>query len=101
MTFTAIDNVLSGKFVGKKVDIRGWVYRKRESKDTVFIIVRDASGVIQCTVKKKSKAWKEAEKITIESSLTLSGAVKEDKRAPGDYEITTIDGYTVLRLPTM
>jgi asparaginyl-tRNA synthetase len=88
MTVTAIDKILSGEFKSKKATIRGWVYRKRESKDTIFIVVRDASGVIQCTVKKSSKAWKDAEKITIESSLTLSGTVKEDKRAPGGYEIT-------------
>jgi asparaginyl-tRNA synthetase len=88
MTITAIDKILSGEFKSKKATVRGWVYRKRESKDTIFIIVRDASGVIQCTFKKNSKAWKDAEKITIESSLTLSGTVKEDKRAPGGYEIT-------------
>jgi asparaginyl-tRNA synthetase len=88
MTITAIDKILSGEFKGKKATVRGWVYRKRESKDTIFLVVRDASGVIQCTFKKSSKAWKEAEKITIESSLILSGAVKEDKRAPGGHEIT-------------
>jgi len=87
MPYTAIENILTGRFVGKKVNIRGWVYRKRESKDTVFIIMRDASGVIQCTIKRKSKAWKPTEKVTIESSLVLSGTVKEDKRAPGGYEI--------------
>jgi asparaginyl-tRNA synthetase len=44
---------------------------------------------MQCTVKKGSKAWKDAQKITIESSLLLSGIAKEDQRAPGGYEITT------------
>jgi len=89
MPFTAINNILNGRFVGKKVNVRGWVYRKRESKDTIFLIIRDASGVIQCTVKRNSNPWKDAEKLTIESSLMLSGTVKEDKRAPGGYEITT------------
>jgi len=89
MPFTAIANILTGRFLDKKVTIRGWVYRKRESKDTIFIIMRDASGVIQCTIKRKNKAWKDAEKVTIESSIMLSGKVKEDKRAPGGYEITT------------
>jgi len=88
MPFTTIDNILTEGQTGKKVNIKGWVYRKRESKDTIFLVVRDASGVIQCTVKKKSKAWKDAQKITIESSLMLSGTVKEEKRAPGGYEIT-------------
>jgi len=89
MPFTAIDNILTGRFTGKKVNIRGWIYRKRESKDTIFLVIRDASGVIQCTAKRNSKAWKDAEKVTIESSVMLQGTVKEDKRAPGGYEITT------------
>jgi asparaginyl-tRNA synthetase len=88
MPFTPIDNILTGGLTGKKVNIRGWVYRKRESKDTIFIVIRDASGVIQCTIKKNSDSWEDAEKITIESSLTLQGTVKEDKRAPSGYEIT-------------
>jgi asparaginyl-tRNA synthetase len=89
MPFTAIDNILTGRFTDKKVNIRGWIYRKRESKDTIFLVIRDASGVIQCTVKRNSKAWKDAEKVTIESSVMLQGTVKEDKRAPSGYEITT------------
>jgi len=97
MPFTPIDNILTGRFAGKKVNIRGWVYRKRESRDTIFIVMRDASGVIQCTVKRNSRAWEDAEKVTIESSLMLSGAVKEDKRAPGGYEIT-IDKMEIVGL---
>lgn len=87
MTFTAIESILSGKFKGKKVSVRGWVYRKREGKDTIFLVIRDATGVIQAVVKKGSQTWAEAEKATIESSLTLTGTLKEDKRAPGGYEI--------------
>jgi len=87
MTFTAIESILSGKFKGKKVSVRGWVYRKREGKDTIFLVIRDATGVIQAVVKKDSQSWAEAEKTTIESSMTLTGTLKEDKRAPGGYEI--------------
>jgi len=88
MPFTPIDNILKGRFTDKKVNIRGWVYRKREGKDTIFILIREASGVIQCTVKRNSKAWKAAEKVTIESSVMLAGTVREDKRAPGGFEIS-------------
>jgi len=97
MTFTALDSVLTGKFKGKKVSIRGWIYRKREGKDTVFLVVRDATGVVQCTVKRASPAWKTAEKATIESSMTLDGTVKEDKRAPGGFEIA-IDKLEIIGL---
>jgi len=87
MRFTQIESVLEGKHTDKQITIRGWIYRKRESKDIIFILMRDATGVIQCIIKKGSAAWKEAEKATIESSVTLSGTVKQDKRAPGGYEI--------------
>ena len=74
--YTPIQQILDGKFEGKHVRIRGWVYRKREIKYTIFILVRDATGVIQCTVKSDSPAWSEADKVTIESSVILEGTVK-------------------------
>lgn len=87
MSLVSIQEIIEGKHEGKSVAVRGWVYRKRESKNTVFIVLRDSTGIIQCTVKKESLAWNEAEKLTIESSLTLEGIVKKDERAPGGYEV--------------
>lgn len=87
MSITPIGEVLEGKHADKQITIRGWVYRKRESKDLMFILMRDATGVIQCTIRKESPAWNAVEKVTIESSATLSGTAREDKRAPGGYEI--------------
>ncbi len=97
MSFTSIEDVLFGGLEGRKVSIRGWVYRKRESKDTVFVVVRDATSVIQCTVKRGSLAWDEAERVTIESSIKLTGTVKSDRRAPGGFEIST-ERLTVIGL---
>jgi len=88
MSFVPVSEILSGFHTGQKVAVRGWLYRKREGKETIFLVLRDATGIIQCTVKKGSPAWNEAEKLTIESSLALEGVVKEDKRAPGGYEIS-------------
>lgn len=88
MRFVPIQSILDGKYEDKSVAIRGWVYRKREGKQTIFLVVRDSTGVIQCTVKADSPAWSEAEKITIESSLTIEGTVKKDQRAPGEYEVS-------------
>ena len=87
MLAVAIQEILDGKHEGQSVTIRGWIYRKRESKQTIFLVVRDASGIVQCTVKRDNPSWSQAEKVTIESSVTLEGAVKQDKRAPGGYEI--------------
>ncbi len=88
MALVKIREILDGCHEDKKVAIRGWVYRKREGKELIFLLVRDSTGFIQCTVKKGSPAWNEAERLTIESSLTLEGTTHADKRAPGGYEIT-------------
>jgi asparaginyl-tRNA synthetase len=97
MALVKIREILDGCYEDKKVAIRGWVYRKREGKELIFLLVRDSTGFIQCTVKKGSPAWSEAERITIESSLTLEGTAKPDKRAPGGYEISA-DSISIIGL---
>lgn len=97
MSFTSIQEILEGNQEGKHVSIRGWVYRKRESKKTIFLLIRDATGIVQCTVKTGTQAWKEGEKITIESSAILGGTVKKDTRAPSGYEIT-VDEIEIIGL---
>jgi asparaginyl-tRNA synthetase len=97
MKFTPIQDIIAGKYDRKSVNVRGWVYRKRESKDVIFLIVRDATGIIQCTVKKRSRSWDDAEKVTIESSVALSGIVKQDKRAPGGFELSA-DSFQIIGL---
>ena len=89
MVLVNVREVLDGFHKNEKVIIRGWVYRKREGKSLIFLLVRDGTGFIQCTVKKDSPSWNEAERLTIESSLKLEGTAKPDKRAPGGYEINT------------
>ena len=88
MAYAKIGDILEGSFKDQKVAVRGWVYRKREGKELIFLVVRDSTGFIQCTVKKISPAWAESQRLTIESSLTLEGTAREDKRAPGGYEIS-------------
>ena len=73
-----------------KVAIRGWVYRERKQKEMVFIVIRDVTDIIQCVIKKdkvSKEIWDDAEKITVESSLELSGEIRPDERAPAGYEI--------------
>jgi asparaginyl-tRNA synthetase len=97
MKFTPIQDIISEKYDGKHVAIRGWIYRKRESKDVIFLIIRDATGIIQCTVKKENKSWNDAEKVTIESSVSLTGIIKQDKRAPGGFELSA-DSLQIISL---
>lgn len=88
MSLVKINQILDGNYTDQKVKVRGWVYRKREGKTLIFIVIRDSTGVIQSTIKKDSPCWNEAEKLTIESSLILTGTPRKDPRAPGGYEIS-------------
>jgi len=91
MSLVKIHEILKGNLENQEISIRGWIYRKRQGKNLIFLLVRDSSGFIQCTVKKNSLAWVEAEKLTIESSLNLKGLAKPDSRAPGGFEISVTD----------
>ena len=63
------------------------MYRHRVQKNSVFIVLRDSTGIIQLVVKDNSKYFKIASKLTIESSIWSKGVVVEDPRAPGGREI--------------
>ena len=89
--FTKIECILSGSHNNQKVKVRGWVHRSRTSGGLAFVVVRDATGTIQCAVKKDAvgeAAFAAASGAFIESSIMLEGTVKEDKRAPGGFEIS-------------
>ncbi len=88
--WTKIEDILLGKNINKKINLHGWIYRTRSSGNIVFMVVRNASGILQATIKKGNlpdKDFNDAKKALIESSLELGGIVKEDKRAPGGYEL--------------
>lgn len=72
-----------------EVAVRGWVYRERGSNNLKFIVLRDASNVIQCVLQKEKfkKQWVEIDGITIESSVEIEGKIRKEKRAPSGYEI--------------
>jgi asparaginyl-tRNA synthetase len=76
--------------VGKEIRLQGWLHNKRSSGKLQFLIVRDGSGFAQAVVAKAAvpeAAWTVAEAMGQESSLELTGRVKEDKRAPGGFEV--------------
>ncbi|AFN73383.1 asparaginyl-tRNA synthetase [Melioribacter roseus P3M-2] len=80
--------------VGKEVSLKGWLYHKRSSGKIKFLIMRDGTGYLQCVVFKGNVApeiFELADKITQESSFEVKGAVREDKRAIGGYELDVTD----------
>ncbi len=90
----SFSDILDGKFNGSEVEIKGWLVTKRSSGGVQFLIVRDGTGLIQATIHKDEvaqKVFQEAEELTQESSIVIKGVVREDKRAPGGYEIRVKD----------
>jgi asparaginyl-tRNA synthetase len=78
-------------FKDQDVEIRGWVYNKTSMGKVRFILVRDGTGIIQATAFSKdetSPLFAQFDALTQESSLVVRGRVREDKRAPGGYELS-------------
>jgi asparaginyl-tRNA synthetase len=78
------------KHAGREVTIRGWLRNRRSSGKLHFLVVRDGTGDLQAVVSKGSIGEEQFERsahLTQESSLVLTGKVREDKRAQGGYEL--------------
>jgi len=83
-----------GQHNGQEVEIRGWVYNKRSSGKVRFLLIRDGTGIIQGTIFNPDKdfpLFKIFDELTQESSVIIRGSVREDKRAPGGYELEIKD----------
>ena len=80
-------------FVGQEVEIRGWVYSRTGKGRLQFILLRDGTGQAQCVAFKREMEagdFEIARGLTQETSVVITGTVREDARAPGlpgGYEI--------------
>ncbi len=73
-----------------QASLSGWIHRKRASGGIIFMVLRDVTGLIQVAVKKDlvdEKSWQQAGEAAVESSVSVSGTVKEDKRSPTGFEM--------------
>lgn len=78
--------------VGKEVSLRGWLYNKRSSKKLHFLEVRDGTAIVQCVVFQgdvSPEVFEAADKLTQETSLTVTGIVTEHAKRKGTYELQT------------
>ncbi len=88
--FSSVSSIFDAGEEGRTYRLRGWIYRTRSSGSIVFVVVRDATGIIQCTVKKSELPeadFQNATRALIESSVEAEGVLRKDKRAPGGYEL--------------
>ena len=88
MKHTYIEDV--GKHDGEEVTLRGWVHNKRSSGKIQFVILRDGTGYIQGVIVKNAvspQVFADADTLTHESSIELTGKVRADSRAPSGFEL--------------
>lgn len=76
--------------VGQEVTIRGWLRHRRSSGKIQFLAIRDGTGELQAVVSKGTvgeEQFAQSAALTQESSLMLTGTVRQDARAHGGYEL--------------
>ncbi|MCA1749795.1 MAG: aspartate--tRNA ligase, partial [Sphingomonadales bacterium] len=61
--------------VGEEVRLSGWVHRKRDHGDLVFIDLRDHFGITQIVTEVDGPAFATIEKLRAESVITVTGKV--------------------------
>src|SRR3954467_8402437 len=86
--------------VGQEVELSGWIDNKRSSGKIAFLQVRVTGGVVQAVAGRKDvpeKDWEDIERATQESTVRVTGVVKEDKRSPSGVEIQC-QGFEILYL---
>tara|TARA_A100001011_G_C14265079_1_gene824284 strand:- start:108 stop:1898 length:1791 start_codon:yes stop_codon:yes gene_type:complete len=80
---------LSEKNIGKKIRLSGWVHRKRDHGNLLFVDVRDHFGLTQCVIENKDKNFKILEKIKPESVITLEGNVVKRSKETQNRDLKT------------
>ena len=90
-----------GRYAGQEITLRGWLYNQRESGKLLFPQFRDGTGLLQgvCSQKESPQAFETLRNLTQESSCIVSGKIREDKRAPGGFEMDVSKVEVVQRIP--
>ena len=61
--------------VGQTVRLSGWVHRKRDHGNLLFVDLRDHYGITQCVVDVDGASFKEVESVRAESVIRIDGKV--------------------------
>ena len=68
-------NELRKKDVKSNVFLSGWINKKRDHGNLLFIDLRDNYGITQCIIDKENKNFKDLEKIQLETVIKVKGKV--------------------------
>ncbi|MGH7001198.1 MAG: amino acid--tRNA ligase-related protein, partial [Stellaceae bacterium] len=84
---------------GKTARLSGWVHRKRDHGQLLFVDLRDHFGVTQCVIDVASPLFKQADALKLESVLTVTGRVV--RRSPETVNPKLPTGAVELQIAEM
>ncbi len=96
MAQTYVENL--SQHMGQSVTVRGWLYNRRSSGKLHFLEVRDGTGIVQCVMSKKQvpeDLFVQADHLAQESSLEVTGVVREHPKQKGVFELDVNDLHIV------
>ena len=82
-------NELRKKDIGKDVFISGWINKKRDHGNLLFIDLRDNYGLTQCIIDKENQFFKSLEKIQLETVIKVIGKVVDRSKETINKDIDT------------
>ena len=74
---------------GKKVFLSGWINKKRDHGNLLFVDLRDNYGLTQCVIDKSNKFFNDLEKTQLENVIKVEGVVVERSKDTINQEIKT------------
>jgi len=80
---------LNEKHLDKNVTISGWLHRRRDHGNLIFIDIRDHYGITQCVTENNNKFFSLLEKIKPESVLKIAGKVIKREKGTENLELKT------------
>src|SRR5574338_132764 len=75
--------------VGETVRLSGWVHRKRDHGQLLFIDLRDHYGLTQCVIDVDNSLFKVAEEVKLESVITIVGRVVQRMADTVNHQMPT------------
>jgi aspartyl-tRNA synthetase len=61
--------------IGKQIILSGWIHKKRDHGNLLFIDLRDHYGMTQCVIDNKNEYFSALEKIKLETVIRIEGEV--------------------------
>ena len=83
--------------VGEEVTLSGWINKKRDHGNLLFIDLRDNYGITQCIIDKENSNFKMLEKIQLETVIKIEGKVVERSKESVNNDIETGEIEVVIK----